>query len=83
MDYLAKQNVAGISLGYNAAPGATPGGGALPGMKGLDLQSWRDLIKPRPTNPFPAGYGAITGESMNAIRAMQFIPNVYDIKRAR
>lgn len=75
-DYLAKQNVAGIRLGYNASPGATGGGGALPGMKGIDLQSWRDLLQPRHGEPLPASEGPVE----RTLRQMQFIPRVYRLK---
>lgn len=82
-DYLEKQKVAKIKKGYNAAPGATPGGGALPGMKGIDLSSWRDLLKPRPDEPFPAGHGAVTGEHLRAIAEMQYFPEIYSVHRLK
>lgn len=79
-DYLAKQNVRGVRPGYNRErlPRIES---ALPGMKGIDLQSWRDLLKPGNADPIPAGYGAI--EQMEAIRAMQYAPRVYDIRRLK
>lgn len=79
-DYLAKQKVARIRSGYNHTPFA-PIESALPGMKGVDLQSWRDLLKPRPDEPIAAGYGPT--QTMDAIRAMQYAPRVYSIQRLK
>ena len=76
--YLAIQSAGNIIGGYNGTP-PTISGGALPGMKGPDLESWRDLLRPVFDAPYPAGYGDMTEPALRAIQDLQYIPRAYGI----